>query len=115
VLPGEADGNSLDSQAGTSAAAHEWEESGEDFTQKPSSGNEATGTAELITPMFPTGCAIFSFQNEATFMHFPLIVKEYEKFKHYRESPSPSIPWREILLIAGYRNVTEVLLHICNL
>ena len=55
------------------------------------------------------------FQNEATFMHFPLIVKEYEKFKHYRESPSPSIPWREILLIAGYRNVTEVLLHICNL
>lgn len=92
MLPGEADGNSLDSQAGTSAAAHEWEESGEDFTQKPSSGNEATGTVELITPMIPTGFAIFSFQNEVTFMHFPLIVKEYEKFKHYRESPSPSFP-----------------------
>lgn len=82
-----------------SCAAHEWEESGEDFTQRPSSGNEATGIAELITPMIPTGFAIFSFQNEATFVHFPLIVKEYEKFKHYRESPS--IPWREILLIAG--------------
>ena len=85
-----------------SCAAHEWEESREDFTQKPSSGNEATGKVELITPTIPTGFAIFSFQNETAFMHFLPILKEYEKFKHYRESPSPSIPWREILLMDGY-------------